>query len=146
LAKKDADLEQLKNAMTELEKNLTEDEKKEAEKSRAMANAQISQLAGPWFRFFLNYDPRPTLEKVKCPVLAINGEKDLQVPAKENLEAIEKALKAGGNKDVTMKEFPGLNHLFHPCKTGLPTEYGRIEITFSPEAMDLIAEWISKRK
>jgi hypothetical protein len=146
LAKKGADLDQLKNAMTEFEKSLTEDEKKEVAKTRAMANAQISQLAGPWFRFFLNYDPRPALEKVKCPVLAINGDKDLQVPCKENLRAIEKALKSGGNKDVTIKEFPGLNHLFQPAKTGLPTEYGRIETTFAPEALELIAEWIAKRK
>jgi pimeloyl-ACP methyl ester carboxylesterase len=146
LAKKGADAEQLKNALTELEKNLTEDEKKEAAKTRAATNAQVSQLAGPWFRYFLNYDPRPTLEKVKCPVLAINGDKDLQVAPKENLEAIEKSLKAGGNKDATTKEFPGLNHLFQPCKTGLPSEYGRIETTFAPEALELIADWIAKRK
>lgn len=146
LAKKGADLDQIKKAVEELEKSLTENQKKEAAKSRAVTNAQVSQLAGPWFRFFLNYDPRPTLEKVKCPVLAINGEKDLQVPAKENLEAIEKALKTGGNKDVTIKEFPGLNHLFQPAKTGLPNEYGRIETTFAPEALELIAEWIAKRK
>jgi uncharacterized protein len=146
LAKKGADLEQLKDAVTELEMNLSEDEKKEVAKTRAATNAQVSQLAGRWFRYFLNYDPRPALEKVKCPVLAINGDKDLQVPAKENLEAIEKALNAGGNKDVTVKEFPGLNHLFQPSKTGLPTEYGRIETTFAPEALELIAEWIAKRK
>ena len=112
----------------------------------AQRMAQVRQVSSPWFRFFVTYDPAPMLEKVKCPVLAINGDKDLQVPAKENLEAIEKALKAGGNKDVTIKEFPGLNHLFQPAKTGLPTEYGRIETTFAPEALELIAEWITKRK
>lgn len=146
LAKKGADLEEIMNAVAELEKNLTDAEKKVAAKTQAATNAQISQLAGPWFRYFLSYDPRPTLEKVKCPVLAINGDKDLQVPPKENLEAIQKALKAGGNKDVTIKEFPGLNHLFQPCKTGLPTEYGRIETTFAPEALELIADWIAKHK
>jgi pimeloyl-ACP methyl ester carboxylesterase len=146
LVKKGADAEQLKNAIAEMEKNLSEEEKKEAAKTRATFDAQVGQLTGPWFRFFLNYDPRPKLEKVKCPVLAINGENDLQVPPKENLKAIEKAVKAGGNKDVTIKEFPGLNHLFQPCKTGLPTEYGRIETTFAPEALELIAEWIAKRK
>ena len=83
---------------------------------------------------------------MKCPVLAINGEKDLQVPPKENLEAIDKALKDGGNKDVTIKELPGLNHLFQPCKSGLPSEYGKIETTFAPEALELIGDWIRKRK
>lgn len=146
LAKEGADETKLKAAVKELEKELTDDEKKELAKVQALAEAQVSRLATPWFHYFLNFDPRPVLEKVKCPVLAINGEKDLQVPCKANLEAIEKALKAGGNKDVTTKEFPGLNHLFQPTKTGLPTEYGKIETTFAPEALEMIGEWISKRK
>jgi len=87
------------------------------------------------------------LEKVKCPVLAINGDKDLQVPSKVNLPAIEMALKKGGNMQVTTKEFPGLNHLFQECKTGSPSEYAGIDQTFSPVAMDFVAKWIlSKTK
>ena len=78
-------------------------------------------------------------------MLAINGEKDLQVPPKENLAEIEKALKAGGNADATVKEFPGLNHLFQTSKTGSPSEYGKIEETFAPAALEAISDWVLKR-
>ena len=71
------------------------------------------------------------LQKVKCPVLAINGEKDLQVDPQQNLPPIEAALKAGGNSDYTVKELPGLNHLFQSCQTGSPIEYGQIEETLT---------------
>ena len=103
---------------------------------------QLSQLMTPWMLNFIRYNPAPTLEKVKCPVLAINGSKDLQVPADVNLPAIEKALKKGGNKQFKIKELPGLNHLFQECKTGLPAEYGEIEQTVSPLALETIAGWI----
>ena len=82
------------------------------------------------------------LEQVKCPVLALNGEKDLQVPPKENLTVIENALKKGGNKQVTAKELPGLNHMFQTSKTGLPTEYATIQETFSPIVLNEIFIWI----
>jgi fermentation-respiration switch protein FrsA (DUF1100 family) len=146
LAKAGADADKLIAALKELEKDLTSEEKKELAKVSEIANAQLKALAGPWLRYFLNFDPRPTLEKVKCPVLALVGEKDLQVPPKENLAGIESALKSGGNKDFTVKELPGLNHLFQPSKTGLPSEYGKIEETFSPAALEVIREWIAKRK
>ena len=146
LAKSGASEKELKAALAELEKELTEAEKKELQKSRAAMDGQMTMLASPWFRYFLSYDPAPTLKKVKCPVLAINGEKDLQVPPKENLAGIEAALKAGGNTDVTVKEFPGLNHLFQTAKSGLPSEYGKIDETFSPLALETISEWILKRK
>jgi uncharacterized protein len=146
LAKDGADADKLKAALKEIEKDLTDTEKKELAKSGDLAAAQVKSLARPWFRFFLGYDPRPTLQKVKCPVLALNGEKDLQVPPKENLAEIEKALNAGGNTDVTVKELPGLNHLFQSSKTGLPGDYGKIEESFSPKALEVISEWIAKRK
>jgi len=98
----------------------------------------------PWFRFFLTYDPQPALRKVQVPILALIGEKDLQVPPKENLAAIGKALDEGGNKDHTLKEMPGLNHLFQTAKTGSITDYGRIEETFAPAALQEIASWIRK--
>lgn len=103
---------------------------------------QVKQIANPWMQYFIKYNPAPTLEKVKCPVLAMNGEKDLQVPAKENLEAIKKALTKGKNKKVTIKELPNLNHLFQECKTGSPAEYADIEQTFSPIALTEILKWI----
>jgi fermentation-respiration switch protein FrsA (DUF1100 family) len=95
--------------------------------------------------YFLKYNPEPALEKVKCPVLAINGEKDLQVPPEANLTAIKTALERGGNKNVTTKIFPNLNHLFQDCKTGLPNEYSEIEETFSPAALDEITKWIEQQ-
>jgi uncharacterized protein len=103
---------------------------------------QIKGLLSPWYRDFLVFDPRPTLGKVKCPVLAIAGEKDLQVPPTENLMAIKDALKAGGNQVYTLKVLPGLNHLFQTAKTGSPMEYGSIEETFSPTALQVIGDWI----
>lgn len=106
---------------------------------------QTKRLISPWFRYFLAYDPKTSLRKVKCPVLAINGELDLQVPFKENLEAIEGALKEGGNKDYTIKAFPKLNHLFQPASTGSPSEYVKIEATISPEVLKFIGDWILEK-
>jgi pimeloyl-ACP methyl ester carboxylesterase len=78
-------------------------------------------------------------------VLALNGEKDLQVPPKENLAEIGKALKAGGNGDYTLKELPGLNHLFQTADTGAVSEYVKIEETISPAVLQLIGDWILER-
>ncbi len=116
-------------------------------KPSGMSNAdyialQVKQITSPWMQYFIKYDPAPALEKVKCPVLAIDGEKDLQVSGKENLLAIEKAVKKGGNQQVTTQLFPNLNHLFQECKTGSPSEYSQIEQTFSPIAMEVVAKWI----
>jgi len=102
----------------------------------------VNSISSPWMNYFIKYNPAPVLEKVKCPVLAINGEKDLQVPPKVNLEAIQKALEKGGNKKVTIKTLPNLNHLFQDCKTGSPAEYAAIEQTFSPAALNEISDWI----
>jgi len=121
---------------------LSDEEKDWISDPEEYLKAQLQNLLSPWSRFFLTYDPKPTLSKVKCPVLAINGEKDLQVPPKENLSAIEEALKSGGNQDYTIKELPNLNHLFQTAQTGLPTEYAKIEETISPDALKLIGDWI----
>jgi pimeloyl-ACP methyl ester carboxylesterase len=103
---------------------------------------QLAMALSPWFRYFVHYDPQAALQKIRCPVLAINGEKDLQVPPRQNLPAIERALRASGNKDFKMVELPGLNHLFQTCKTGAVAEYRQIEETMAPAALDLIARWI----
>ena len=89
--------------------------------------------------------PAPDPGKVRCPVLALIGEKDLQVPPRENLSQIESTLKAGGNKRVTVKELPGLNHLFQTCKTGAPAEYAQIEETLAASALGAIAEWVGEQ-
>jgi fermentation-respiration switch protein FrsA (DUF1100 family) len=124
---------------------LSAEEKAAAGDTEAAIEAQVRQMTSPWFRYFLTYDPAPTLERVACPVLAIAGEKDLQVPPEENLAAIEAALRAGGNTKYEVHELPGLNHLFQTAETGSPGEYGRIEETFSPAAMALIADWILQK-
>jgi fermentation-respiration switch protein FrsA (DUF1100 family) len=108
----------------------------------AFAHAQVQSITTPWMLYFLRYDPRPVISQVTCPVLALNGSKDLQVPPKEDLSEIQKALARGGNKNVTVKELPGLNHLFQECKTGSPEEYAQIEQTISPTALNLISGWI----
>ncbi len=104
----------------------------------------ITQTTSPWMINFIRYNPATALVKVKCPVLALNGSKDLQVPADVNLPAIETAVKKGGNKKITTKELPGLNHLFQECNTGLPKEYGEIEQTMSPIALEAINSWIKQ--
>ena len=114
----------------------------QAEAREAAIEQQVRQVVTPWFRYFINYDPRPTLRRVKVPVLAINGSLDLQVPSQANLAAIREALEQGGNRNVTIVEFPGLNHLFQTAKTGAPSEYAQIEETMAPAVMEKIADWV----
>ncbi len=105
-------------------------------------HSKVSELTTPWMLYFLRFDPAETLARVTCPVLALNGEKDLQVPPKENLTAIKNALKKGGNTDIDIELLPNLNHLFQECTTGSPAEYTSIEQTFSPKVLELMARWI----
>ena len=102
-------------------------------------------LKSPWMLWFFNYDPGPTLSQVTCPVLAVFGGKDVQVDADQNLPVIEAALESGVAEDFTMKELPGLNHLFQHCETGAMAEYGLIEETLAPEFLDLVNEWLQER-
>lgn len=113
--------------------------------SEAVIDAQATMISSPWFAEILHYDPVATFALVRCPVLAVNGEKDLQVAAGENLRAIEQALKKGGNSDVKVVEFAGLNHLFQSCKTGAVSEYASNEDTFSTKALCIITDWLRKR-
>ncbi|NNK49142.1 MAG: alpha/beta fold hydrolase [Gemmatimonadetes bacterium] len=117
----------------------------EAGLSGDAAEAQIRGLLSPWMKHFLSYDPLPELRQLSIPVLALNGEKDTQVPPTENLLPVEEALREGGNRDVTAEVLPGLNHLFQTAETGAPTEYVRIEETMSPAALVRIADWIAER-
>ncbi len=102
----------------------------------------VAELSSPWMQYFLSYDPAPMLSKVQVPVLSIIGDKDLQVPARENTEAIRKALKAGNNPHYEAEILPGLNHLFQSAKTGGVAEYGQIEETFAPSALAMVSDWI----
>lgn len=98
-----------------------------------------------WMRYYLKTDPADFLVKMKCPVLVLNGDKDLQVISKQNLNAYEQIFKKSGLKDYELIELKNHNHLFQHCKTGLPSEYGSIEESFSEEAMEMMANWIWKR-
>ena len=104
--------------------------------------AALKRFLSPWYRFLVRHDNGATVRKVKCPVLAIFGEKDIQVPPNGNLEAVEHALESGGNKNYRVVELPSLNHLFQTAETGAPSEYAEIEETFSPVALELITGWI----
>lgn len=143
---KDVPASQLENELRELARKqaaeLTEEERRAAGYSEEAMDAQIRTVMRPWFRTLLVYDPKPTLRQVKVPVLALNGSKDLQVAAKENLAGISDALAAGGNRQVTVRELPGLNHLFQTAPTGAVAEYGSIEETFNPAALKMISGWI----
>jgi hypothetical protein len=116
----------------------------EPDAPEVLLRQQISFLTLPWMRFFLAYDPAPVLARVTCPVLALNGEKDLQVLADTNLPAIEQALQQAGHPKFKVVKLAGLNHLFQTAKTGAPEEYERIDETFSPKALQLIADWIDQ--
>jgi fermentation-respiration switch protein FrsA (DUF1100 family) len=126
-------------------KEYTPEQLKAMNLTEATISGQIKMATSPWFRKLLAYDPKPTLLHVKCPVLAINGEKDLQVSPKENLTGIRNALTEGGNKQVQTIEFPSLNHLFQTCTTGAVSEYGQIEETFAPVALNAVSDWIRKQ-
>ena len=109
----------------------------------AAIDAQVAGASTDWFRFFFSYDPAPTLAKVRCPVLALNGSLDLQVPPGQNLPPLRAAL--AHNRRAEVIELPGLNHLFQPANTGAPMEYAKIETTLDPAALDTITTWILKQ-
>jgi len=105
---------------------------------------QIKTVTSDWYRNFLRFNPLDYLEQIKCPVLALNGEKDAQVPPKENLSAIEKALLKVGNENFKVLELKGLNHLFQTAETGSISEYGKIEETFSTTALEEMLKWLKE--
>jgi hypothetical protein len=114
----------------------------ERKKAFDPAMAQVRTMLTPWFRSFLTLDPSAYLRKVTCPVLALNGEIDLQVSSKQNLPAIARALEEGGNRAYTIRKFAGLNHLFQTAKTGAVSEYAQIEETMAPLVLETISQWI----
>ena len=107
---------------------------------RRSSGREYFNILTPYFRSFLAFDPGPALTKLKYPVLAFNSEKNLEIPTKQNLDAIEEALKAGGNENYTIKELPGLNQLFQTLRPGVPLS--EIEETISPVVLELTGDWI----
>ena len=133
----------LREIMREALGSLTEEERAELGVSEETLEAQLRPLLTPWFRFFASYDPAPALRAVRCPTLALFGEKDVQVDPRQNLEPMKKAM--ADHPDATIVELPGLNHLFQTCETGMPGEYAGIEETFAPAALDAVGDWIVER-
>jgi hypothetical protein len=145
IIKESTDAESIKAEVLDILAKTAETAGATADARQALADAEAALVLSPWFRFFLTHDPQPALRALRCPVLVLNGEKDMQVDPKQNLPPIEAALKKGGNTDYTITELAGLNHLFQHCQTGSPSEYSKIEETFSPEALELISNWIRAR-
>ena len=112
----------------------------------SFATSMTETLSTNWWKYFGAYDPQPVLQKVKCPVLAINGSADIQVPAVASLQGVETALKKGGNKQFTTKQFEGLNHLFQKCNKCTVAEYGELETTIEPEVLNTIGDWLANLK
>ena len=99
----------------------------------------------PGYGAALVRDPGEILQKIKCPVLAINGDKDTVMVYPENLKGIAKALKKGKNSNYNIKVFPGLNHLLQYCKTGSPKEVVPPQVTFAPEVIQFVTDWVVKK-
>lgn len=137
LALKTDDKELLKTQLTELFQGTS---------LAGQEEVSATQLLSPEIKSLVAFDPQSYLIKITCPVLALNGEKDLQVLAASNLRAIEEGISPNGNKNVNIKSYPGLNHLFQPATTGLPKEYGQIEESISPQVLFDIFQWISEQK
>jgi len=135
----------LREILNEAAKGMTADEKAKPESSEAAIDMQIKHVLTPWFRYFIAYDPGVELNRLYCPVLALWGEKDLQVPPKENMPLVEQALRKAGNNKAVLKVLPGLNHLFQTANTGSVSEYAQIEETFSPAALTVIGDWIAEK-
>lgn len=106
---------------------------------------EVKIYTSPWFRYILTCDPAAILKQIQAPILALNGELDLQVSPRQNIPAIKLALQEGGNPDYTVMELPKLNHLFQTCKTGSVREYAEIEETIAPIMLDTMTDWILKR-
>ncbi len=111
----------------------------------AAAEAQAERAVTPWVRYFIGYDPRPALAELRCPVLAINGELDVQVGAEQNLPPILAALAGGDSPEYAVVQLAGLNHLLQTADTGLPGEYATIEETMAPLALATIGDWLAAR-
>jgi uncharacterized protein len=150
IVKEEHDNEKARQRLQALQKEMLQRMTPEQRKAAGLSEEspigeQAEMLLTPWFRFFLTYDPVPTLAKVKVPVLVIIGGNDLQVPPAENLPRIEQALRQGGNTDFRVMRPERLNHLLQTSETGLPLEYARISETMAPSALNAISGWIRER-
>lgn len=141
--------EDIENGLRELLKTELDKYPKEALEGTSIEDIikrEVKTHSSNWFRFFATYDPADELEKVTCPVLAINGSLDCQVRCDSNLDAIKEALEKADNKNFEIAKMEGLNHLLQKAKTGSVSEYGQINETVNTEALIKVSEWINKLK
>ena len=110
--------------------------------NEALTEQTVGQMASPWMYYFLKYDPTEAIIKTNCPALLLNGSKDLQVIASQNLPGYEKIIAERGKTNLILRELPDLNHLFQHCETGSPNEYFEIEETISPEVLEMIVGFV----
>ena len=134
----------LKEKMQKMFDSLSDEEKEEIGDLETALTQQLNSITSTWFRYFIAHDPAPYLAKVDCPLLAINGELDLQVLPESNIKGIKLAMFKNGNQNFTSHILPKLNHLFQVTETGAPSEYGTLEETFNEEAMQLVVDWLRK--
>ena len=136
--------EKIRSGWARFKASLPEEQRRQLEAATPAFEAQVNEFNVPEIRSMLAYDPAGTLRKLKIPVLALNGSRDLQVPPQPNLPPIAAALSAGGNSDFTVSELPGLNHLFQKCNRCTVAEYAILEETFSPAALEVMVDWLAR--
>ena len=124
----------------ELSAQLTDEEKVKYNMTPENKFTAIQTFSSPWFYTIFHISPKKYLKKIKTPVLAISGEKDLQVKGVETFINMQRYMKE--NPKSEFQPMPGLNHLLQPCTTGSPDEYGHIETTIAPEVLESIARWL----
>lgn len=138
--------EELRDLYDDYLRRTTEAERSALTKSGYTAPEKSEHFAAgmllPWIKDFMLYDPGPDLRRVRCPVLSLIGEKDMQVAADENSDAIRKAFERSGNSNADIVEIPGLNHMLQMAPTGSPAEYQEIADAISPSALEAISRWI----
>jgi pimeloyl-ACP methyl ester carboxylesterase len=136
---------QIREVYAEMTAEMSEKKKNEYGLNNAGINASLIQYNSLWFRYFISYNPEQYVKKIKSPLLILNGENDVQVVCKENVDNLDALLTKYKHKDYTIKTYPSLNHLFQSSKTGMPSEYALIEETFSPLVLNDIVQWLDKR-
>jgi pimeloyl-ACP methyl ester carboxylesterase len=114
------------------------------EEKNKMIERELQIVTSQSYQYLVRYNPAIALSRVQCFVLALNGDKDFQVSATENLNGIQQALLGGNNRQATIQKLPDLNHLFQISKTGLSSEYPQIEETFSPKVLKIMEKWIKR--
>ena len=133
------------STMSEETKTSLRAQQREAVKTVLAGGDLPGQPVNAWTREYFALDPLAIARKVKQPVLIAQGERDRQVD-QSHATLLAEALRSAGNRDVTLRVFPTLNHLFLPSKTGSFYEYGRMETTTVPDTvLDALAEWLGAR-